>query len=250
MKTLSIPREQVHAHFTARADRYDRSSNWCTDGGILDRMLALLAPNPDTRLLDLAVGTGLVSRHLRPHVGRITGLDITEAMMVQAQDAVDEMVISPAEAMPFADGSFDAVVCRQGIQFMDLGPALGEVRRVLKPGGRFLTVDLCAYGPEDRDEYFEILRLRNPARRNFFVRGDVAAALTEAGFDPVTVEELVTAEDVEAWSDHGAIAEHRREGIRAVYWRASAAFCARHSVQVGEGRIVDHMLFGLTVGVR
>jgi ubiquinone/menaquinone biosynthesis C-methylase UbiE len=213
-------------------------------------MLALLAPSRETRLLDLAVGTGLVSRHLRPHVGHITGLDITEAMVAQARDAVDDLVISPAETMPFAEGSFDAVVCRQGIQFMDLDAVLAEVYRVLRPGGRFLTVDLCAYGPEDRDEYFEILRLRNPARRNFFVRGDVAAALAEAGFDPVTVEEQVTVEDVDAWSDHGAIAELRREDIREVYRHASAAFSALHSVQRGDGRIVDHMLFGLTVGVR
>ncbi|MFH1465227.1 MAG: methyltransferase domain-containing protein [Pseudomonadota bacterium] len=250
MKTLSIPRDLVHAHFTARAERYDRSSRWCTDGDILDRMVALLRPTPATRLLDLAVGTGLVSRHLRPRVGHITGLDITEAMVAQARDAVDELVISPAETMPFADGTFDAVVCRQGIQFMDLAPALAEVHRVLRPGGRFLTVDLCAYGAEDRDEYFEILRLRNPARRNFFVRGDVATALAAAGFEPVSVEEQVTVEDVDAWSDNGAIPEGRRAGIRAVYHHASEAFSALHSVQLGDGRIVDHMLFGLTVGVR
>ncbi len=250
MKTLSISRELVERHFTARAHKYDLSSHWCTDQLILERIRQILAPEAHHSLLDLAVGTGLVSRHLKPHVGRVVGLDITEAMVEQARDAVDELHIAPAEDMPFADASFDLAVCRQGIQFMDLKPALSELVRVLKPGGRAVLVDLCAYGAEDRDEYFEILRLRNPARRNFFARGDVQSLLEEAGCSQVQTFEHVAVEDVDTWSDNGAIPESRREAIREVYRQASPALSRLHSVQLGDGRIVDHMLFGITLGVR
>lgn len=250
MKTLPITREVVQEHFTARAATYDASSFWCTDHAILDRIRALLAPTADAVLLDVAVGTGLVSRHLRPSVGRIVGLDINHAMVEQARDAVDEMVISPAETMPFDDDTFDLIVCRQGIQFMDLQPALEEFVRVLKPGGRMVSIDLAAYGADDREEYFEILRLRNPARRNFFVRGDVRAAFLAAGCREAEAHAHVSVEDVDVWSDNGAIAESRREGIRQVYRDASPAFASLHSVELADGRIVDHMLFELTVGTK
>jgi ubiquinone/menaquinone biosynthesis C-methylase UbiE len=250
MKTLSITRDQVQEHFTARAATYDGSSFWCTDHVILERIRSLLAPTGDERLLDVAVGTGLVSRHLEPWVGHITGLDINEAMVARARDAVDEMVISPGESMPFEDDSFDLIVCRQGIQFMQLAPALAEFVRVLKPGGRMLSIDLAAYGADDREEYFEILRLRNPARRNFFARGDVRQAFLAAGCSHAEAHEHISVEDVDVWSDNGAIPEARREGIREVYRNASPAFADLHSVQLSDGRIVDHMLFELTLGTK
>ena len=250
MKTLHIPRDLVQEHFSARAATYDGSSFWCTDQAILERIRGLLAPTGTERLLDVAVGTGLVSRHLKPHVGHITGLDINEDMVDQARDAVDELVISPGETMPFDNGSFDLIVCRQGIQFMGLDAVLAEMVRVLKPGGRMVSIDLAAYGDDDRVEYFEILRLRNPARRNFFARGDVAAAFLAAGCSQVATHDHVSVEDVDVWSDNGAIAESRREGIREVYRNASPAFASLHSVQLADGRIVDHMLFELTVGTK
>lgn len=250
MKTLAVSRDQVQEHFSARAATYDGSSFWCTDQAILERIRGLLAPVGTESLLDVAVGTGLVSRHLKPHVGRITGLDINEDMVEQAGDAVDELVISPGERMPFEDASFDLIVCRQGIQFMELAAVLAEMVRVLKPGGRMVSVDLAAYGDDDRDEYFEILRLRNPARRNFFVRGDVARAFLAAGCSAADAYEHVSVEDVDVWSANGAIPESRREGIREVYRNASDGFARLHSVQLADGRIVDHMLFELTVGTR
>ncbi len=250
MKTLDISRDCVQEHFTARAATYDGSSFWCTDAVILERIRSLLAPSGEERLLDVAVGTGLVARSLRPHVKHITGLDINEAMVEQASDAVDELVIAPGEDMPFDDDSYDLVVCRQGIQFMDLRGVLAEMVRVCKPGGRIVSIDLAAYGADDRDEYFEILRLRNPARRNFFVRGDVSAAMLVAGCGQAEAHPHVSIEDVDVWSDNGAIPESRREGIRDVYRAASPAFAQLHSVELADGRIVDHMLFELTVGTK
>jgi ubiquinone/menaquinone biosynthesis C-methylase UbiE len=250
MKTLDIAQDTVQQHFTARAATYDASSFWCTDRVILERIRGLLEPTGQEHLLDVAVGTGLVSRHLSPHVARITGLDINEAMVDQARDAVDELVIAPGESMPFDDDRFDLIVCRQGIQFMQLEAVLAEMVRVLKPGGRMLSVDLVAYGDPDRDEYFEILRLRNPARRNFFARGDVARAFLAAGCREARAHQHISVEDVDVWSDNKAIPESRREGIRQVYRAASPAFSKLHSVELAGGRIVDHMLFELTLGLK
>ena len=97
----------VLAHFTARAGHYDASSHWCTDTVLLDRIRELLALAPDHHLLDVACGTGLVSRAMRPHVATITGVDITPAMFDQAQDCIDTLHAAPAESLPLADNSVD-----------------------------------------------------------------------------------------------------------------------------------------------
>ena len=143
--------------------------------------------------------------------------------------------------------SFDRVVCRQGTQFMDDAAAVREMARVVKPGGRVVVINLCAYGERDRDEYFEVLRLRNPARRNFYMREDLVHLFEDAGLS-VDVHDFVIEEDVDAWADNKAIGADRRDGIREIYRNASPAFAAHHAVEFDGGRILDRMLFGIAVG--
>ncbi len=249
MKTIPVAPQAVKEHFAARAPRYDRSSRWCTDQALMDRILETTDPRPQHHALDVACGTGLVSRQFKGRVARLVGLDFTEEMSATASRYLDELVVAPAESMPFSDNSFDIAVCRQGIQFMDAPLALAEMARVVRPGGTICLINLCAYGPEDRDEYFEILRLRNPARRNFFMRESLADLLTGAGCHDVVVRDYISVEDVDAWSDNGAIEEARREGIRRIYRHASPEFNRLHAVSLEGGRIVDHMLFGIASGM-
>lgn len=240
----------VRTHFADRASTYDRSSSWCTDGALGELMLSAAAPRPGDAILDVACGTGLVSRLFAGRGRRLVGVDITPEMAVRARDVLDELVIAPAEELPFRDGTFDIVVCRQGLQFMTLPDAVREMARVTRPGGRIVLAHLCAYGADDLDEYAEILRLRNPARRQFFRPGDVEALLVGAGCDPVRSERYVSVEDVDVWSDNGAIGEDAREAIRDRYARASPAFRARHAVDGTDGRITDRMLFVVASGTR
>jgi SAM-dependent methyltransferase len=240
----------VVEHFTRRASYYDRSSRWCTDPVLAERTFNAVAPRPEHRLLDLACGTGLVSKVFKGKVAEVVGLDLTPAMFAQAAPYVDRLVEGNASALPFEDSSFDRAVCRQGTQFMDDQKAVSELYRVLKPGGRAVLVHLCAYGAEDKEDYFEILRLRNPARRNFYLREDLKRLLEQAGFKDVSVEDYISEEDVEAWADNQAVPDGTVAAIRAVYERASEAFLRLHGVREEGGRILDRMLFGIAVGVK
>ena len=241
----------VISHFTDRAERYNRSSNWVVDTTLGATVVSLVNPDPAAHLLDVACGTGQVSRAFVGKVGRITGLDITPAMFAQADEMLDEMVVSSAEEMPFEDNRFDLVVERQGIQFMNDAAATREMVRVCKPGGRICLVQLCAVSEADRAEYHEILRLRNPARKNFYMREDLVALLEQAGCSKVDLHTYTSIEDVDAWSDNGAIAESNREGIREIYRNASDAFREHHAVATEDGnRFVDHMLFALVIGTK
>ncbi|MFD9317592.1 class I SAM-dependent methyltransferase [Streptomyces sp. NPDC060053] len=247
---MTTTRTDVTRHFAARAATYDRSSAWCTDRELGDVVREVAPVGPADRVLDVACGTGLMSRLFKGRAAEVVGVDITPEMADQAATHLDRLVIAPAEVLPFEDASFDVVVCRQGVQFMELPAAVEEMVRVVRPGGRVVLVNLCAYGPEDSAEYFEILRLRNPVRRHFFLPDDPGRLLRDAGCHEVVGHRYVSVEDVDVWSDNGAIAEERREAIREVYRSASAEFRARHAVRESDGRFVDHMLFVIAVGLK
>lgn len=96
------------------------------------------------RALDVACGTGAVTRLLAERVGpegKVVGLDINPGMLAVARIAAPlpniEWLEGSAVSMTLPDAAFDTVVCQQGLQFFpDKPAALSEMRRVLKPGGR------------------------------------------------------------------------------------------------------------------
>jgi ubiquinone/menaquinone biosynthesis C-methylase UbiE len=107
---------------------------------------------PGDRALDVACGTGMVTRLLAERVGpggTVVGLDINPEMLAVARRAAPQPNIAWVEGsairMALPDATFDQVLCEQGLQFMpDRPAALAEMRRVLKPGGRLALSCWCA----------------------------------------------------------------------------------------------------------
>jgi len=250
--THTLPtKEAVISHFSDRAERYDRSSHWCTDSALRTRVLDLLQPQQEDRVLDVACGTGLVSQWFHKNVRHVLGVDITPAMFAQAQHRLDEFRTGPGENLPVDSNAFDIVICRQGTQFMNDRDAIAEMVRAVRPGGCVCVINLCAYGEQDKEEYFEILRLRNPVRRNFYLRADLQHLFVASGLENVQVHEHISIEDVDTWSNNGAISEARRETIREMYRKASQDFSDLHQVQLAQtGKIIDKMLFGIAIGTK
>jgi ubiquinone/menaquinone biosynthesis C-methylase UbiE len=96
------------------------------------------------RVLDLACGPGTLSRRLALQVspgGEVVGIDLAPGMIEVARAAEipnARFELMDIEQLTFADGSFDAAACGHGLQFVpDLGLALSEARRVLRPRARF-----------------------------------------------------------------------------------------------------------------
>jgi SAM-dependent methyltransferase len=99
------------------------------------------------RVLEIACGTGIVTRRLRermPASARLTATDLNEPMLLIARRRLGdapgvEWRQADACALPFPPASFDAVVCQFGLMFVpDKWAAFLEARRVLVPGGQFL----------------------------------------------------------------------------------------------------------------
>lgn len=165
---------------------------------------------PSGAVLDLASGTGIVTRAIAamPDVDHVTGLDLAPPMVEVAQrlttSANASFKIGSAQDMPFESDVFDCAYCQQGFQFFpDKVAALGEVRRVLKPGAP-LTFAVWTFATDDNPvfEAFEGIVAETfgedlvPFGPFSYGDGDALHAVAiEAGCQSVTVErqtELVT----------------------------------------------------------
>jgi ubiquinone/menaquinone biosynthesis C-methylase UbiE len=172
-----------------------------------EELLRRAAPQPGERVLDVACGTGAVTRQVPPLVGAtgtVVGLDLSPAMLdvARALPAPPGPTIAwregSAVALPFPDAAFDLVLCQQGLQFFPDRPrALREMRRVLAPGGR--VVLSVSRGLERQPVYAALnaaieRRLGVPAMAAPFSLGDateLGALLRAAGFRNATVEPVV-----------------------------------------------------------
>ena len=112
-----------------------------------DDMAGRLDPARHRNVLEIACGTGIVTRHLWDRLSpelNLVATDLNPAMLAVAQTkfAQGENVVwreVDATALPFPDASFDAAVCQFGVMFFpDKEAAMRETHRVLNPGGLFL----------------------------------------------------------------------------------------------------------------
>ena len=114
------------------------------------RLVALAGLGAGERVLDVCCGTGASLFGAASAVGmsgEVVGVDIAPAMVRAAAESASRLEatnvtvhVGDAEALDFADGSFDAVLCGFGLMFLpDLGRGLAEMRRVLRAGGRFVA---------------------------------------------------------------------------------------------------------------
>ena len=148
--------EQVERMFDHIAPAYDRLNHTLSLG--IDRSwrrkaIRWLVPFRPQRIMDVATGTGdfaiLAYRMLQPQM--LVGTDISEGMMQVACEKVKEAGLDgrirfqreDCEALSFADASFDAVTVAFGIRnFEHLDRGLGEMCRVLRPGGHLVILEL------------------------------------------------------------------------------------------------------------
>jgi demethylmenaquinone methyltransferase/2-methoxy-6-polyprenyl-1,4-benzoquinol methylase len=145
-------RRYVRSLFATIADRYDLITvvlSFGQDRRWKRRLVRLAAPRSDQAVLDLATGTGDIAFAVGRHSRHVIGLDVTLRMIELAKakaggPSMDapRFLVADMVALPFRNESFDLVTTGYGLRNVpDLQAAIGEIRRVLKPGGQTLSLD-------------------------------------------------------------------------------------------------------------
>jgi demethylmenaquinone methyltransferase/2-methoxy-6-polyprenyl-1,4-benzoquinol methylase len=197
-------------------------------------MVSALAPAPGERILDVATGTGMVAAELLARADcSVVGVDQSPQMLAAARvrfatveraadSTVDagavrervELIEGEAEALPFADASFDALTFTYLLRYVDDPPAtMRELARVVRPGGRvaslefgvppwppayvawrlYTAVGLPALGRLASREWAQVGRFLGPSIRGFYARHPLDAIVgywQQAGLQDVRVRRM------------------------------------------------------------
>ena len=147
VETGRLPADGVQRMFDRIAPVYDAMNHVMTAG--LDRRWRRVTVRETVQagdsVLDACCGTGDLAIEARRAGARVTGLDFSQAMLERARrkEPAIEWLRGDVLALPFEDGSFDAVTVGFGVRNVDdLEAGVRELRRVLRPGGRLGILEI------------------------------------------------------------------------------------------------------------
>jgi SAM-dependent methyltransferase len=263
-------RAHVREMWAAVADGWGEHAEWI-DGrgaGVTAALLAAARPQSGERVLELACGPGGVGLAAAPLVGpagEVVLSDVVPAMTAIAAARADALGLGNVtsreldlEQIDEPEGSYDAVICREGLMFApDPARAAHEIRRVLRPGGR---VAIAVWGPRERNPWLGLVLdavseqtgrpVPPPGVPGPFSLGDagrVQALLAGASLRDVRVSELPTplrATSVDEWLERtwaiagplarvvAALPEAAREALAARLRQAVAPYASAAGVEI------------------
>ena len=237
----------MHNHDAAVLEQYDsRAEAYLTSavhaaGADLERMADLIGHRPDAVALDMGCGGGHVAFRMAGQVGKVVAYDLSAAMLdTVAAEArrrgLDNLVTKhgAAEALPCPDASFDIVATRYSAHhwgaFRD---GLAQMRRVMKPHGLGLFMDVVSPGVPLLDTWLQTLELlRDPSHvRNASV-AEWQTTLAAVGF---AVDDVVTYRlrlEFASWIARMRTPDVHVAAIRSLHTRAASE--VRDYFQIGE----------------
>ncbi len=221
----------VAGHYAPRASDYV-SSAVHSAGADLDQIAAFVRGHGAARALDLGCGGGHVSYHAAPHVAEIVACDLTQDMLdvvaaTAAQRGLANISVrqAAAEKLPFADVSFDFVLCRFTVHhWHDWEAGLREARRVLKPSGKAIFSDVVAPAHPLLDTHLQVVELlRDVSHVRDYAAAEWAGALSRAGFVVTATTPRKLRMEFPTWIARTKTPRVHVEAIRAMQRSASEA---------------------------
>jgi len=196
---------------------------------LLDEVAAL---SGEERVLDCGTGAGHTALLLARQAREVVGIDVTGEMLeaaraLAAARRIENVRFELADAcsLPYPDGSFDVVSNRQSAHhYADLGRALDETRRVLRPGGRFLLIDTVA--PEDAglDTFLNCVELlRDASHVRDWRASEWVRMLEGRGFAVTIHDRFVIPLDGQDWTTRMRTPATRVAMIRELFATATPA---------------------------
>ncbi|MGI9599362.1 MAG: class I SAM-dependent methyltransferase [Acidimicrobiales bacterium] len=215
-RAVDPAKDRVRQQFGSNAANY-ATSVVHAKGASLGRLVELMAPGPDWRMLDIATAAGHTAFAFAPHVAEVVASDLVDEMLVVARDGAAERGLdnvsfetADAEALPFEDRSFDGVTCRIAPHhFEHPDRFMAEVARVLRPGALFGLVDNMV-----NDEASQFVndweRKRDPSHILALSVERWTSLIEAAGLSMVAAETLAKRMQFQAWTENMSVPEQTR----------------------------------------
>ncbi len=239
----------------------DNAANYATSvvhakGASLARLVELMNPEADWRLLDIATAAGHTAFAFAPHVDRVVASDLVPEMLeVGRAGAVErgltnvEFELADAESLPFEDASFDAVTCRIAPHhFSNPERFVAEAARVLRPGGRFGLVDNMVDG-EASPFVNDWERKRDPSHVQALGLEDWQAMAADVGLVARSAETLAKRMEFVAWAENMSVPDDVRAELLQELEEAPAAAVRYLRPDLGAPGDQSAAAFHLTEGI-
>jgi ubiquinone/menaquinone biosynthesis C-methylase UbiE len=231
--------DQVADAFGSTAAAYLTSAVHAT-GADLGMLADAVRATPDAAVLDLGCGAGHASFAVAPHVREVVAYDLAAPMLATVDAAARERGLGnirtqqgPAERLPFDDGAFDWIVSRMSAHhWHDVPAALAEMRRVLKPGGRVLMIDIAGHDHPLLDTHLQTVEvLRDASHVRNYRADEWLAMLAGVGFDAHVEARWRLPIDFDTWVERMRTPDERVVAIRSMWAHAPDEVRAYYAVQ-------------------
>ena len=254
------PQELIRQQFGANAANY-ATSTVHAKGASLNRLVEVMDPKASWQMLDIATAAGHTAFVFAPHVAEVVASDLLDEMLEVARGEAERRGIAnvqfraaDAEALPFADASFDGVTCRIAPHhFADQAAFVSEVARVLRPGGSFGLVDNMV-NTEASAFVNDWEQKRDPSHVLARSVDDWLGLITDAGLVVTSTETMAKRMEFAAWTENMSVPEPVRVELLAELETAPAAAAAylRPSIETpgDQSSAAFHLTEGIITAVK
>ena len=255
----STHKERIQAQFGDSAEHYVASASHAA-GDDLDQLTAWTEGGPDRIALDVATGGGHTALALAPYYGKVIASDLTDRMLQAAAAFIRRQGVTnvefrqaDAEALPFADATFDLVSCRIAPHhFANVARFGREVARVLKPGGIFLLVDSVTPDDPSLVEFLNRVEvLRDPTHVKSLGRLEWRELLTRAGLTIEAEQIFRKTHQFRGWLERARTPESTQAVLNELFRDASPRTKTAFAIVVdANGNVVSYTDYKIALKAR